>query len=129
FAFHKTQTAATRYFVELKNDSSVHSNTRTAYVDGHVSHLRCVLRRSGQSVKCGPNQGISGDWTLHVSYYETYPPGAYATESPKPVYVYYGQRNGTRKHPKTLKLKKQVSQHALGFNTVKIAYAISVSLP
>jgi hypothetical protein len=129
FVFHKMQTTATRYFVELKNDSSVRSKTRTAYIDGHVSHLRCFLRRSGQSVKCGPNQGISGNWTLHVSYYETYPTSAYATETPKPVYVYYGQHNGSQKHPKTLKLKKQVSQHAIGFNTVKIAYAISVSLP
>jgi hypothetical protein len=134
FTFKRKQSAATRYFVALKRRPSVRSKTRTAYADSHWSNFKCWFSPAGApNVKypCGhdtvPPGG--GNYFLHVTFDRQYPAAAYSTESAKPVYVYYGQRNGSTNHPGTLQLKKQVSQQPAGSNATKVAYSVAVTFP
>jgi hypothetical protein len=133
FTFKRKQTAATRYFVALKNDPSVRSKVRTAYISPHFFDVACWISPSNApSVKYPCRRDSlppgAGNWIIHETFKVRYP-AAYQWESQKAEYVYYGQRNGAKKFPKELQLKKQVSQHPFGPNVTRVAYTIPFSSP
>jgi len=127
YQFFFKPTLATRVRVHVAGDPSTHSGTPTAYVIANYTSFKCsVTTKSGQTRKCS-NPG-HGDLTFHLSYHLTFPGSAYAKESAKQVYVYYGQRSGT-KPPGTLQLRKTVNQKALGGNKTEVKASYFVHAP
>ena len=128
YLFGFKPTLATRVRVRLASDPSVHSGTPTSYVIANYTSVKCsVTTKSGKTNKC-TNPG-HGDLTIHLSYHLTWPQSAYAKESAKQVYVYYGQHNGSANPPGSLQLRKTVKQTALGNNKTEVKVSYFVHAP
>ena len=106
-----------------------HSRVRTVYVLTGVSHGTCSFKtQSGQVIGCNDNRA-HGKLTLRIGYYLHYPKDAYDQESSKPVYVYYGQRNGSQHHPDTLHLQKTVAQNPIGKHRTAVHATVKIDAP
>jgi hypothetical protein len=128
YLFFFKPTLATRVRVHRANDPSTQSGTPTAYVIADYTKVTCSVRtKSGKTRSC-KNPG-HGDMTIHLGYHLTFPASAYAAESAKKVYVYYGQRNGSATAPGTVQLRKTVNQKPLGNNKTEVKVSYFVHAP
>jgi hypothetical protein len=132
YAFTKKPMVATRYEVTAPSPP-LHSRTRVVYVTPGYRDITCTV--SGQGLKNLPCPKTAkatlphGKYTLRFGYDSLYPRSAYATEKSKSVYIYYGQRNGSKRPPSTLGFQKKVPQHPGRGTSTRISVALQITAP
>jgi hypothetical protein len=118
---------ATRYRVVLASNQTVRSRRLTVYVKPFVLASRCTI--GGRS--CSRSLTLSrGRHRLAIAERMQWPALAYAHESAKSVYWYYGQRNGSERLPRSLSLKRVNHQQPLSTpQTARWRFARYVRVP
>lgn len=116
YSFRQRPGHAVRYRVV---SGSVTSRVAPAFVEPAVSHRHCNL--------CGASS-TAGTRTLRVSFRLRFPEDAYANESRKRVYFYYGQRNGSARPPVALHLAETVGQRRIAGQTTAVTIRHRVRL-
>lgn len=117
FSFHARPGHAVRYRI---TSGSATGRVAPVYVEPAVSDRRCNI--------CGASSS-SGTRTLHLSFQLRFPEDAYAAESAKRVYFYYGQRNGSDRPPAALHLDETVGQRRMGGQATAVTITHRVRLP
>ena len=121
YSFARQPSTATRYRVARSGQPSAHSPTRTAYVEPQLLSVRCNL--------CDRRRRLPGRHKLRLSYSLRYPRAVYGVEAAKRVFFYYGQRNGSRRHPRRLQLVDTVRQRRRPPSQTRVVITHTVRFP
>lgn len=103
--FERRPSLATRYRVAVPG-RGIRSRWHPVYVLPGFTPARCTISGNGRSGGCKNFNASAGTYTLQISYDLLYPKSAYALESVKPFFFYYGQRNGSRRYPQVMALQE-----------------------
>lgn len=111
FGFTQDPSLATEYRV-VSNAGATQSNQVTVHVLHGYVVTGCKLWHQHKNYGCGRHENPlpSGTYRYQFSFDFLYPASAYAAEEGKPVFVYFGQRNGSSRPPDQVKLQGTVSQ-------------------
>jgi len=119
YAFRRTPGHATRYRVVRGGART--SRRLTVYVEPRFTKMRCNL--------CGASSATAGRHTLRISFRLVYPQDAFSLEARKRALLYYGQRNGSARRPRSLHLAETTRQVRAGPNRTRVAFRHRVKLP
>jgi hypothetical protein len=124
YQFTAKATLATRYRVSLSENTTVRSRIVTIYAGPHKSPVNCDICDEivNESAQPGPR-------TFRISFSVSFPTKVYDIESAKPWYFYYGQRNGSRRPPRVIRLVKSVRPTPIGNNTVRVIITHRIRVP
>jgi hypothetical protein len=130
YVFKPKPSVATRYHVTATS-LGARSQTRTVFVMPGYKNLTCTISGPGQSLPCARAEGAipAGTYTVRFGFDALYPPSAYATEKAKPPYVYYAQRNGSERPPRSLSLQGRTHQQAGAGTSTRINVVRSITVP
>lgn len=129
YDFHGAPALADRLRVRTK-DGSARSKRVTVYVVPLFTHTTCSFETpTGERIACSDSGQAHGKLKLHFGYHLSYPGDAYAKESAKRVYFYYGQRNGSSEHPDAVAFRKTVKQHGIGHHRTAVHVTLTVHAP
>jgi hypothetical protein len=128
YALRFAPTLATRARVRAASQPPAQSKVVNAYVIAGYSHVSCKITTSSGDTSCSAPKG-SGQMSIHLRYRRIWPASAYDSEAAKPVYVYFGKRNGPAAHPDSVTLRKTVSQTKLGNNRTYVSASHTFTAP
>jgi hypothetical protein len=121
FTFTRRPARAARYRVVVRHRPAVRSRGVQVFAEPRIVKRRCNL--------CGVATARPGRHTLRYRFDLHYPAAAYRTESPKRVFFYFGQRNGSGAPPRRLRLVKTVRQAPIRGNATRVRIRHRVHLP
>jgi hypothetical protein len=126
YRFAVSPGVATRYRVVLASNPAVHSRAATVYVKSFLVSSRCIVggHRCSSSLRLSP-----GRHRLTVAERMQWPSLVYPRESAKSVYWYYGQRNGSTRPPRLLRLKAVNQQRLLPSRMARWRFTRSIRVP
>jgi hypothetical protein len=126
YRFRVTPQIATRYRVLLASDHAVRSPKLTVYVKSLVVDSRCTLggKRCSRALSLSP-----GRHRLTIAEVMQWPSPVYPRESAKKVYWYYGQRNGSKRAPRSLRRKAVNHQILLPSESARWHFRHTVRVP
>jgi hypothetical protein len=129
FAFRRRPSLATRYRVAAPA-LGVHSRFRPVYLLPGYTRASCSITGNGLSGGCHNFSAPNGVYTLRIAYNFIYPRSTYATESAKPVFLYYGQRDGSRRYPEVMALQTPTfPQTPFSPRSTQLVMTHSITLP
>ncbi len=129
YSFERRPSLATVYRTVAPRAHTT-SRTRAVYVVKGFKAMACEYTRHGyRHAACGTQKVPPGTYTLHVTVEWFYPASVFGKEKGKPVYTYYGKRNGSRKPPGTLRRQRTIRQRANGATSTVWRFVKTVTVP
>ena len=121
YRFSAKPSLGTRYQASLASGPALHSATRTVYVTARAKNYKCS--------PCGPGSApTSGRGTYRESYTVLFPPSLDLAS--RPVYFYFGQRNGSlTKRPSRVELVKTAKQKLVKPGEMKVHFSHKFKAP
>lgn len=129
FEFERRPSLATHYRVAVPG-LGIQSRSRHVYVLPGLTPTSCSITGNGRHGGCRNFNAPAGIYTLRIAYDFLYPRSVAETESAKPVFFYFGQRDGSRSYPRVLALEDTTyPQLPSGTGSARVVISRSMALP